>query len=279
MKTQIALTTVAAIAAGSAAGTFALASVRRGPRHPGRHRLVEHEHPAARAGPELQLRDRPDRRLGQRPDRGRAHRRVRDRHDRPGRRRQLVLLGPGRWRAREPRRDQLRGLLPRRQPDRQPPDHGDRRAPGRASAWACRTASSSGPPTRAARAPRPRTAVSTGIGEGWHHAVGVWNRNTLSTGLYLDGQFVGDAALAAGTTGWVGGNEATLGGLNTSAATTMDLASITEFDGAIAAFNYYNGELSARRSPTSTTPTSSPRPGALALVGAAGLCATRRRRN
>jgi hypothetical protein len=108
-------------------GSFALAPVRRGPRRPRRHRLVEHEHPPARAGAELQLRDRPDRRLGQRPDRHRHHRRVRDRHDRPGRRRQLVVLGPGRRRTREPRRDELRALLPRRQPHRQPPDHGDRR--------------------------------------------------------------------------------------------------------------------------------------------------------
>lgn len=122
-------------------------------------------------------------------------------------------------------------------------------------------------------------SVSTGIGTGWNHAVGVWNRDTLTTSLYLNGQLVGDAALAAGTTGWVGGNEATLGGLNTSAATTMDLASITEFDGAIAAFNYYREGLTAEQIEANYNAVFVPAPGAFALVGAAGLCATRRRRN
>lgn len=120
--------------------------------------------------------------------------------------------------------------------------------------------------------------VSTGITTGWHHAVGVWNRDTLSTALYLDGQFAGDVALAAGTTGWVGGNEATLGGVNTSAATNMDLMSITEFDGAIAAFNYYKEELSAAQIEAIYNANFIPAPGTIALVAAAGLCTTRRRR-
>ena len=123
----------------------------------------------------------------------------------------------------------------------------------------------------------PTVSVSTGIGEGWHHAVGVWNRNTLSTGLYLDGQFVGDVALPAGTTGWVGGNEATLGGLNTSAASTMDLGTITTFDGAIAAFNYYNGELSAEEIAANYNAVFIPAPASAAMLGL-GLFASRRRR-
>jgi hypothetical protein len=120
-------------------------------------------------------------------------------------------------------------------------------------------------------------SVSTSIGTGWHHAVGVWNRNTLTTGLYLDGAFVGDVALAPGTTGWVGGNEATLGGVNTSAATIFDLLDVTTFDGAIAAFNYYNGELSAAQIEANYNAVFIPAPGSVALLGA-GLLAARRRR-
>jgi len=120
-------------------------------------------------------------------------------------------------------------------------------------------------------------SISTGIGTGWHHAVGVWNRNTLSTALYVDGDFVGDLALPGATTGWVGGNEATLGGVNTSAATTMDLASITEYDGAIALFNYYREELTAQNIQDRYDSLIIPAPGSLALV-ATGLLAARRRR-
>ncbi len=120
-------------------------------------------------------------------------------------------------------------------------------------------------------------SVSAGVGTGWNHAVAVWNRNSLSTALYLNWQFVGDAALSANTTGWTGGNEATLGGINTSAATTFDVAAITEFDGAIAAFNYYNSELTAADIEANYSAVFIPAPGSLALVGA-GLLATRRRR-
>ena len=124
-------------------------------------------------------------------------------------------------------------------------------------------------------------SVSAGIGLGWNHAVAVWNRNTLSTALYLNGQFVGDVALDPDTTGWTGGNEATLGGFSTrtgaSAATTMDLASLTDFDGAIAAFNYYNGELTAEQIEANYNAVFIPAPGSIALLGA-GVLATRRRR-
>lgn len=120
-------------------------------------------------------------------------------------------------------------------------------------------------------------SVSTGIGTGWHHAVGVWNRDSLTTSLYLNGALVGDVALSAGTTGWVGGNEATLGGVNTSAATTMDLMSLTDFDGAIAAFNYYNEGLSAEQIEANFNAVFVPAPASAVLL-AAGLVGTRRRR-
>jgi hypothetical protein len=120
-------------------------------------------------------------------------------------------------------------------------------------------------------------SVSTTLGTGWHHAVGVWSRTTLLTSLYLDGSFVGDVALSAATTGWTGSNEATLGGINTSAATTMDLLSLTDFDGAIAAFNYYNQALSADEIRSNFDAVFVPAPGSAALL-AAGLLVARRRR-
>lgn len=128
----------------------------------------------------------------------------------------------------------------------------------------------------------PTVSVSTGITTGWHHAVGVWNRNTLTTGLYLDGQFVGDVALAASTTGWVGGNEASLGGYTgnpdgSAAASIFDNLALTDFDGAIAAFNYYNEELSAQAILDNYNAVFIPAPGTAALLGL-GLLVARRRR-
>lgn len=124
------------------------------------------------------------------------------------------------------------------------------------------------------------TSISTTVGTGWHHAVALWNRNTLSTSLYLNGQLVDDAVLDAGTTGWTGGNEAGLGGItSTSAATTFDFATATDFDGAIAAFNYYREELSSEEIAGNFNAVFIPSPGAAVAMGLglAGFAGRRRR--
>ncbi|MEM9064066.1 MAG: LamG-like jellyroll fold domain-containing protein [Planctomycetota bacterium] len=128
----------------------------------------------------------------------------------------------------------------------------------------------------------PTIAINaSGLGTGWHYAVGVWNRNTLTTSFYLDGQLVGTEALAGSTTGWVGGNEGTLGGINPtqvdSVATSFDLSGATTFDGGIALFNYWNEELGAQTIEDNFNAVLIPTPGtALALLGVAA--AARRRR-
>ena len=126
----------------------------------------------------------------------------------------------------------------------------------------------------------PTHSIATTIGTGWQHAVATWNRNTLTTSLYLNGQLIGSTALAAGTTGWTGGNEAGLGGVtSTSVVTTFDSALLTDFDGQIAAFNYYREEISAQQILDTYNSVFIPAPGAAAVfgLGLAGLAGRRRR--
>lgn len=122
-------------------------------------------------------------------------------------------------------------------------------------------------------------SIATSIGTGWHHAVATWNRLTLETSLYLDGQLVGTVALDPDTTGWTGGNEGALGGLpNTSIAATVDPMALTDFDGSIAAFNYYREELTAQQVADNFNAVFIPAPASAAIVAAGGLVATRRHR-
>ncbi|MEM6333089.1 MAG: LamG-like jellyroll fold domain-containing protein [Planctomycetota bacterium] len=120
------------------------------------------------------------------------------------------------------------------------------------------------------------------LATGWHQAIAVWNRNTDTTDLYLNGTLVGSAALPAATNGWTGGNEAGLGDAtrNTSdtpiAAATYDLTTLTDFDGDIARFNFYRNALD-QTAVTDSYNALIPEPGSLALL-AAGLTALATRR-
>jgi len=124
--------------------------------------------------------------------------------------------------------------------------------------------------------------AASGLGAGWHYAVGTFNRTSGTTSFYLNGALVGSLALDATTTGWTGGNEATLGGINTaqvnSVATSVDLTGATDFDGGISLFNYWNEELGAQAISDNFNAVFIPAPGAaLALLGA-GVVGRRRRR-
>ena len=123
-------------------------------------------------------------------------------------------------------------------------------------------------------------SISTTIGLGWNYAAATWNRTTGLTSLYLNGSLIDTIAIDPDATGWVGGNEAGLGGLTSaSVALTFDPASLTDFDGAISLFNYWNEELSASAiQATYDENFIIPAPGAATLFAAAGLMATRRRR-
>lgn len=131
----------------------------------------------------------------------------------------------------------------------------------------------------------PTLSIQASIGTGWHHAVALWNRNSLTTTLYLDGVAIGTVALPGTTTGWVGGNEGQLGNASVnasnvaSAATTYDLGDLTDFDGAIAAFNYYNETLSEETIVnTFDANIVIPEPGSLSLLAVGlGVIAMRKR--